>query len=470
MNSAPSQTLPQVAVPFGAWHDETRLALTFPAGWKVHLAGPAGAAEITDAQIDAALAAPIDAPALAELARGRRSAAIAVDDLTRPTPAYRFLPRVLDALHRGGIARSNVRIIFGTAAHRPMDRAEIALKIGREIQVAYHTVMHDFLGDDLQYLGWVDGGPVYLNRSFLDADLRIVVGSVIPHGETGFGGGAKMIVPGLAGHRTIAHFHGALPPRRSATLEAEGSRRDRRAWSEAVARRIRVDWAICATVNASRQLAGLYCGDVVAAHRRAARHALQIGRTRVAPDLAAAADVAVVNAYPLDTDPIQMGKSVSLVRKLGVRSTVVINAASDGIFYHGMGMGSGVSARRLIANLPRLLLSPRGVWTFARSLGVALGSADLMARTCYFTLNPLAWSAFTAPAAAGAARGLPAANTEPLVYSRRFPAGGFARKYRRGALFDSWDELRNALARRHGSATALVFPCAPLQLIEMDEA
>ena len=81
----------------------------------------------------------------------------------------------------------------------------------------------------------MEGGPVYLNRHFLDADLRIVVGGAVPHNETGFGGGAKMVVPGLAGRLTIAHFHGSLPPLPARPLEPDARVFDHRASAEAVA-------------------------------------------------------------------------------------------------------------------------------------------------------------------------------------------------------------------------------------------
>ena len=100
-------------------------------------------------------------------------------------------------------------------------------------------------------------------------------------------------------------------------------------------------------INSRRELAGLYVGDLVQAHRQAGRQAKKIGRTVVPQALAERCDVALVSAYPLDTDPIQMGKSINLAKKLSARATVVVvNAATDGVFYHGMGMGSGVHAPR----------------------------------------------------------------------------------------------------------------------------
>ena len=72
-----------------------------------------------------------------------------------------------------------------------------------------------------------------------------------------------MVVPGIAGRHTIAHFHGALPPRPAGTPEAKPGVRDRRAWSEAVARDVGVDAILACTINSRRELAGLWVGDLV---------------------------------------------------------------------------------------------------------------------------------------------------------------------------------------------------------------
>jgi nickel-dependent lactate racemase len=461
----------RTTLPFGAWHAEETFELVFPDGFEVRRMDPADAPAIDDATIEAAFATPHGAPRLRDAVRGRTSAAVAVDDLTRPTPAWRVLPFVMAELEAAGIPRERTRIVLGTAAHRPMTATEVEHKLGREIAGRYPIVHHDFLGDELVDLGWHEGGPVQLCRAFVEAEARVCVGGVIPHNETGFGGGSKMVLPGLAGSLSIAHFHGALPPRLAGEIETAPGRVDRRAWSESVARKVGVDAIVGCVINASRELAGVHVGDVVAAHRAAAAEAKALGRTRVPRALADACDVVVVNAYPLDTDPIQMGKSLNLAHKLGARCTVVVNAASDGVFYHGMGMGSGVHVPRLLAGVPRWLREPRRPAAWLRGMLRGARHPLLAARLSYFALNPLSWSAFQA----GDARRPPdaaipevdPARADPLVLSKRFPTWGFRRKFAKGRLYREWDGLAAALARRTPNALVLVFPCAPLQLVEI---
>ncbi len=463
---------PAIEIRTGAWFGEQIRRLDFPSGWRAERLDPADAPALDDAGLERAFAEPLGTPPLRELTRGRRRAVVAIDDLTRPTPTPRILPALFRELRAGGLDADAVRILVGTAAHRPPSPAEIATKLGPELAGRVEVSVHDFMGPDVRPAGWVQGGPVVLNRHFLDADLRVVVGAAVPHNETGFGGGAKMVVPGVAGRRTIAHFHGALPPRTVGQLEAEPGRRDRRAWSEAVVRHVGVDAAVCAAVNARAELAGLFVGDVVEAHRASARRAAEIGRTPVPRALAEAADVIVVNAYPLDTDPIQMAKSLTVARKFPGALAVCVNAASDGVFYHGMGMGSGLHVPRLLSNLPRWLASPADWWAWLRGLAAAAPIPLLAARVSYFQLNALAWSRFAARDAAlplGDGDDVRAgeATGEPVVWSPHFPAWGFRRRYPRGQLYREWPSVREALARRGPSGLALVLPCAPLQLPEL---
>jgi hypothetical protein len=147
-----------------------------------------------------------------------------------------------------------------------------------------------------------------------------------------------------------------------------------------------------------------------------------------------------------------------------------VNAATDGIFYHGMGMGSGVSPRRLLANVPRFLATPGDWWTWLRGMATAAPTPALAARFSYFTLNHLAWAGFAHEDSAlpttrrhSGGRHAPGG---PLVWSRRFPARGFQRRYRRGRLFREWDELRTALAAGARRSEVAVLPCAPLQILE----
>ena len=89
-----------ISVPWGMWYGGT-FEMTFPESWQVQVAQMRGGPEIGDAGIRAAFAAPVGSPPLREIASGRDNAAILIDDLTRPTPAYRTVPYILAAFSTG---------------------------------------------------------------------------------------------------------------------------------------------------------------------------------------------------------------------------------------------------------------------------------------------------------------------------------------------------------------------------------
>lgn len=462
----------QVTIPYGAWKSTEQLSLSFPENWQVQVMGPADGLEIDNSQISSALDNPISSACLEELATGKRTVAIAVDDITRPSPMGRVLPEIINRLVRGGIKKPDVSIIIGGGAHRPMNSSEIIDKLSSEITENYKVYMHDFMGSDIINLGWIGNGPVYINSHFIKADLKLCVTGVMPHGETGFGGGAKMVIPGIAGHLSIAHLHGALPARNHGQIEADGHDLDRRSWSEQVAREIGVDAIVCSVVNSKRKIAGLFFGDIIKAHRVAAKFAAKIGETIVSRDLVPQTDIVVLNSYPLDTDPIQMAKSLNIANKFSAKHIVLINSASDTIFYHGMGMGSGIDIKRLVRNIPGWILSPAKVYCWLRSLGVAIKSPLLMARLCYFSLNNLSFTEFNRSyrkiKTSNTSRSSIDSKSDLSVYSPNFPSWGFARRYPKGQLYDNWEMLTDELSQRlPDSSNVLLFPCAPLQIVKI---
>ena len=190
-----------------AWYGDEELTLNFPTGWEVEVLGPKDAPVLSDTQIEQAFAEPIGTRRISELAKGKKSAAIIVDDLSRPTPAARFVPFLLRELASAGVPKSEIRFVVGGGSHRPLTDEEVAKKIGADIAAEYEATSHDFMGGDLRALGNLDSGmPIYLNRVVADADFKICLGGIYPHGSVGFGGGAKLVVPGIAGFATMFYF------------------------------------------------------------------------------------------------------------------------------------------------------------------------------------------------------------------------------------------------------------------------
>jgi len=145
--------------------------------------------------------------------------AIAFTDATRYSPDHLLVSLLLGQLEACGIARDDVTLIAATGLHRPMTDAERRAKLGADLAAAMRIRDHDALDPaGLVDLGSIDGIPVITNRICAEADLLLATGVVEPHQYAGYSGGAKTVVIGCGGERTIEVTHGA------AMLDDSGTR------------------------------------------------------------------------------------------------------------------------------------------------------------------------------------------------------------------------------------------------------
>ena len=162
------------------------------------------------AEVLRSLREPTRCRPLAELARRARSACVAICDVTRPVPNGTLLPPLLDTLVAAGLPAERIRILVATGLHRPNEGDELAEVVGSADLVRRFAVENHFARDDAAHvdLGTTSAGiPIRIDRRFVEADLRIVVGLVEPHFMAGYSGGRKVVAPGLAHQDTILAFH-----------------------------------------------------------------------------------------------------------------------------------------------------------------------------------------------------------------------------------------------------------------------
>lgn len=411
-----------VTMPSRAWYGDIDLTLAFPAEWEVHVLPPPDAPKLDTAAIEAAFANPIGTQRIAEMARGKRSVAIVVDDVSRPTPAAQLIPYVLAELAAAGVPRDQIRFVVGGGSHRPQTQEELVKKLGADVVAEYFTTTHDFMAGNLRGIGTLpDGTPLYFHPVVADAEFKMTIGGIYPHGAVGFGGGSKLILPGVAGFATMFHFHTFYPSRGQANIERQGDTPDHRDASEAAARMLGLDVVVNAVINGRREIAGLFVGDFIQAQRTGARFALQIYGTEIPEDLRREVDLVVVNAYPLDSDPIQSSKAVWPRKYFEKAYMVVVNPAVDGICYHGL--FDRIDWQRF--NAQRLARPP------LEDPQPVLGRPD-----------------------------------QALIYSDNFPVHDFARKHPNDILVRKWetalDLLRPALPAR---AKVAVFPVSGVQVL-----
>lgn len=285
-----------VIVPTHEHHGDIDERIDFPASWDVRLMTMAGhdAPVLSRAEIVGRIRAPIGTRPLAELAAGKKSAVITFDDLARPTPIADVAPPVVEELKAAGMDEENIFFLGSFGAHRTMEQDEVAQKLGPEL-VRRHVWFNHNVFDGLQDVGETRyKNRIHANKLFVNAGLRITISGVKTHSISGYGGGAKAVLPGVAGLKSIHHNHQVIGSNNKTVGELKIFKNEVRLDMAEAARLAGVDFSVQIVYNNRRRPCAIFAGDIVEAHTAACRSANRLHRTATVDD----ADVVVVNTYP----------------------------------------------------------------------------------------------------------------------------------------------------------------------------
>ena len=282
-----------------------------------------------------ALRNPIESPPLRELIHSTNRVAIVIPDITRPCPNQRLLAWTLEELSH--VPEGNFVVISGTGSHRVNTRDELLSLVGPEIMARLRVINHT--AHDPSTVApagqTADGRTALLNAEYLEADRRIVIGFIEPHFMAGFSGGYKGIFPALADIDSIMHYHRAevIGDTRSTwgRLEDNPTQEQIRFNGSLVP----VDFCINVTLNRERRITGIFCGDVLAAHRDGCSFARE---TAMIPCPEPFPIVVTTNSgYPLDQNLYQTVKGMSAAAQIVSEGGLIMTASrcSDGFPAHG---------------------------------------------------------------------------------------------------------------------------------------
>jgi nickel-dependent lactate racemase len=251
-----------------------------------------------------ALSKPIGSPKLEELLKPTSKVAIVVDDLTRHTPISDLLPGLLPVIESKGVPKGNVTIVIGTGTHRPMEQKEIQTRLGEGVAKAYRVENHDARSDSLVVMGELPGyGKISFNATVMKADVKITVGSIIPHVHNGFGGGPKNIMPAICNFETIRkhHLKNVLNVKaRVGIVEGNPFLED----MTAIAKLARIHFAVQCLSDSFGKVYKVLAGDVLEVFGAAVR---EQSRALGVP-VSGKTDVTIVSSFPYD-EGVQIMKS-----------------------------------------------------------------------------------------------------------------------------------------------------------------
>ena len=318
--------MPAYRLPYG----KTHLTVTLPGDLDVTVIAPRDADPAPD--LPAATAAAlrdllgtVDADALPRV----RTAALALSDKTRPL-SQAVLRAALAWLEQAGLRPEAITLLIASGTPTPMTPDEFPPVLPPDLLARHPVISHDC--DDraaLRYLGETPRGtPVWINRAFLAADLRVVMGNIEAHQFMGFSGGVKGAAIGLAGRETVSANHALMrdPAARAARTDDNPARQD----VEDIGRLTGVHLAVNAVLNRDKQVVRVLAGEPLAVMRAG----IPLVRALVEVPVPAPFDlvIAAPGGYPKDLNLYQAQKALAhaapVVRDGGV--VIVVAACGEG--------------------------------------------------------------------------------------------------------------------------------------------
>lgn len=313
----------EVGIRFGTG----RLRLRVPAAADV-LTGPC-IPRLSDPEREVrdALQNPIGSPPLAAIAAQKRprSVVITMSDITRPVPNELLITAILEQLNAAGVPDGACTILIATGMHRPSTAREREMMLGAALLRRCRVVDHE-AGRADALVRVSDDPPVSINRLYAEAELKIVTGLIEPHFMAGYSGGRKGICPGLVDLETVQRFHGYRTMGDPAAVEGRLAGNPCHAIAVQVAQRVGCDFLVNAAITHDREPAGVFAGDLIAAHERGCA---RVGEwTSVQVDEPYDLVVQSAGGYPLDESFYQTVKGmVTALPALRADSTLLVCSA-----------------------------------------------------------------------------------------------------------------------------------------------
>lgn len=407
-----------IRVPQLLWHGNTEMELSFPHSWSITLCSMKGAARkrLTGDEIKKAFSTPFGTKPIEELALGKREVAILFDDLARPTPTHQIIPYVIQALELAGISDSRIRLIAALGAHGAHTAADFGKKLGKDTLERFVVYNHNPFGP-CTYLGKTSHGtPVSINSEVMACDLKIGIGCITPHVFSGFGGGGKIVLPGVAHMETIAYNHGPLLKAHPECM-GFGKIEQNAVYIDIqeAAMMAGLDVKIDAVLNLQGEITDLFVGDPVLEHRAG----VDVAKEVYATTPVAGMDIVIVNAFAKSNEcAVAPFIGIPSIKEEGGDLVIIANEPTGQVVHYLFGefgrCGEG------------MLEPPMPVPTKVRRCILLSPIKDIAGAACFKGLPPIIWT-------------------------------------------KTWEEVRNLLVKEWGDmARVAVYPDATVQYIPAD--
>jgi nickel-dependent lactate racemase len=279
---------------------------------------------------------PVGSASLEQIIKGKRhvrKVCIVSSDSTRPVPSHFILEALINELNNYGIMDSQIIILIATGLHRPSREAEREKIMGQNLYGRIEC--RDHLATDMNVLSYLGeskkGIPIYINKHYLESDIKILTGYVEPHFFFGFSGGCKSIVPGIAGASTIQANHSAQLIASKYSRFGKYRENPMHVNSMEIARLAGVDFIVNVCIEEHHNITSIATGSLEDAHD----HLVQYQLKKIFSPIKRPYDIVVCGngGFPLDLNLYQAVKSMA-IGELGVKqggTIISVNQCVDGI-------------------------------------------------------------------------------------------------------------------------------------------
>jgi nickel-dependent lactate racemase len=321
-------------------YGRTGLKIKLDPNWNVKVIYPKEQIEILNPieKIRNAIKNPIGTQSLEEIVKKKRSqeierVCIVVSDATRPVPSKIILKGLIKELNSYGIEDRRINILIATGLHRKSREEELNRILGSKLKSRVNVIDHDAKDESMiKKVGKTSENiPIFINKYYLESDLKILTGYVEPHFFFGFSGGRKSIIPGIAGEKTIRKNHSAKNI--SSEFARFGVYRNNpmHAMALKVAKEVGVDFIINVCINENHNITTISAGDLEQVHERLVNYQFE----KIFASISEPYDIVICGngGYPLDLNLYQAVKGMAIgemvVKKGG--TIISVNELSDGI-------------------------------------------------------------------------------------------------------------------------------------------
>jgi len=283
------------------------------------------------AEIQKAIRNPIRSKPLRDIVKPGQTVAFLVNDPTRIANSHVFMPLLLNELNAVGVPDRDMFIVFAVGAHRLLSGEEMTELVAPE--VAKRVKMYNSDARDpsqFKHVGRTSrGNDVYFHKRVVEADHIICTGSIVYHFFSGFGGGRKALLPGVASYETICRNHALMLELGAGLGKLQGNP----VYEDQIegAEMLRPSFLLNGVLNDKKEFLKVFAGDYIEAHLEACRFVESV----YGVEITSPADlvIATCGGYPKDINVYQLQKTMDnawlAVREGGV--VIILGECVEGV-------------------------------------------------------------------------------------------------------------------------------------------